>query len=208
MSRAGSIYKDKDSGLWAFRVDVAPRGVKRRQVHKRGYKTKREAHAALVEILGNVRAGTHVNPNAMTLRQWLDAWCDGLPATGLRPRTVESYTDMLTGLVVPRLGDARLQALLPADLNRLYAALLGEGRRPGRGLSTRTVRYVHTILGKALCDAVKQGLLTRNPADLASPPSHASTRAPEMATWTPEQLREFLELLRATGTPSCSGSPR
>jgi integrase len=99
---------------------------------------------------------------------------------------------VLRGLVVPRLGDARLQSLLPADLIRLYAGLLAAGRRPGHGLSSRTVRYVHTVFGKALGDAVKQGLLARNPAELATPPSHASTRAPEMQTWTPEELRSFL----------------
>ena len=54
------------------------------------------------------------------------------------------------------------------------------------------MRYAHTIIHKCLADAVREGLLARNPADLAKPPAMSATRAPEMSTWSPEELREFL----------------
>jgi integrase len=199
MSRAGSVYKDPKSGLWGVKVDVAPRGAKRRQVHKRGYRTRREAQDALVEVLGNVSKGTHVNPSTITFREWAEEWLPGLPATGLRPRTVDFYRDMID-LAVGHLGDARLQSLLPADLNRCYAALLAESPRgTKRGLSPATVGKVHVAIGKCLGDAVKQGLLARNVAELASPPSASSTRAPETQVWTPAETAEFLRFVEARG---------
>lgn len=79
-------------------------------------------------------------------------------------------------------------------LNNLYAGLLRDGRRdrPG-GLSPRTVRYVHTILHRALKDAVKWGRLARNPADGANPPRATSSGGSEMRTWTASELRCVLE---------------
>lgn len=78
----------------------------------------------------------------------------------------------------------------------MYADLLATGnmRTEGAALSARTVRYVHTILRKALSDATRKGLLVRNPSDAATPPSVRAAKAPEMAFWTPFQLARFLQL--------------
>jgi integrase len=90
-----------------------------------------------------------------------------------------------------------LQRLTPSHLNRLYAELLAYGRieREG-GLSARTVRYCHTILRRALADAVRWNRLPRNVADSADPPTKNATTSTPMRTWTAEQLRAFLGSVR------------
>ena len=50
--------------------------------------------------------------------------------------------------------------------------------------------YRHAPEGR---DAVRWSLLTRNPADLADPPSPSSARAAEMQTWGAPQLQAFLK---------------
>ncbi len=79
-------------------------------------------------------------------------------------------------------------------LNTLYAALLADGKRSngGGGLSPRTVRYIHTILHRALKDAVRWGRLVRNPADAADPPRASADNRPAMKTWTAQQVGTFL----------------
>lgn len=52
---------------------------------------------------------------------------------------------------------------------------------------------MHTMLHKALHDAVRWGHLGRNPTDLASPPV---PRTANMRVWSPEQLRSFLTSVR------------
>jgi predicted Zn-dependent protease len=71
-------------------------------------------------------------------------------------------------------------------LNTLYAALLADGRKDhaGGGLSPRSVRYIHTIIHRALKDAVRWGRLARNPADAADPPKAEEASRPESITWT------------------------
>ncbi len=60
------------------------------------------------------------------------------------------------------------------------------------GLSPASVRKVHVVVGKALSDAERKGIKSRNVARLATPPSVSSARAPEMKCWSPDELRTFL----------------
>jgi integrase len=193
VSRRGKIDRDPN-GNWWIRLDVAPAGAPRKQMRRRGFRTKRDAQAALNELLHDLGKGTFVATDRITVAEYLAGWVEALPTQGLRPRTVASYADTLRLHVVPTLGDGRLQALTAVDLDRLYARLLADGHRYGHGgLSARSVRYVHTILRKALADAERKGLVQRNVANLASPPSAKAAKAPEASTWTAEQLRAFLD---------------
>jgi integrase len=47
-------------------------------------------------------------------------------------------------------------------------------------------------LSRVLRQAVRDGLLLRNPADAATPPTAMEAKAPEMTCWTAEQLAAFL----------------
>jgi integrase len=166
-------------------------------VKKGGYRTRKVAQAALTELLATIDAGTFVAPSRLTLGRYLDDWLVGLATAGRRPSTIDRYGRMVGTYVSPRIGDVPLQQLSALELDRLYATLATEGRERGAGgLSLRTVRYVHAILSKALGDAERKGLVARNVARLTSPPKSSATRAPEQTTWTPVELRSFLELMK------------
>jgi len=66
------------------------------------------------------------------------------------------------------------------------------------GLSPRTVRYIHTIISRALRDAKKQRLVKVNVASEADPPTAkvADEANPEMQTWAAEDLFRFLEFTK------------
>jgi integrase len=194
---------------WVVVVDIGrDENGKRKQRWYSGFDRRSEAEEKLTEVLGQLRTGTHVEPTRMTLAEFLhEEW---LPArkANLRPSTYESYrrnirvhierrdigAEPLEG--VAPIGGVRLQHVTPARLNQFYGELLTKGRRDGRGLSPRTVRYIHTILRRALQDAVKWGKLIRNPADAADPPTYSAARPASANCWTAEQLRAFLEHVR------------
>lgn len=193
MSRQGSIQKD-GSGRWYFVVDTVAPGGRRRQIRRRGFRTKAEANDALTDLLAELRDGSFVEPRKVTLGAFLSAWLDGLATAGRRPSTISSYRRTLTTYVLSDdVAGVPLQALQAVELDRLYSKLATSGKRDGKGLSLRTVRYVHSIVGKALSDAERKGLVNRNVARLASPPATSATRAPEMTAWTPNELRTFLD---------------
>jgi len=69
------------------------------------------------------------------------------------------------------------------------------GRKDHRaveGLSARTIRYLHFIIRRVLGQAVTAGLLWRNPADAATPPTAKEAKPPEMHPRDVGQLAAFL----------------
>ena len=191
---SASPRKDEATGTWCFVVDLGPGpDGNRRQARRRGFATRREAQEALDRLRVNAREGTYVALHQLTLAAYLDSWLETMQVAGKAVSTLASYRRNVRVHVVPAVGGLRLQALTAAHLDHLYARLLADGRRDGGGgLKPRTVRYVHTIIRKALSDARRKGLITRNVADDATPPSAKASRAPEMCFWTPGQLRQFL----------------
>ncbi|MET8161812.1 tyrosine-type recombinase/integrase [Sphaerisporangium sp. NPDC005289] len=80
-----------------------------------------------------------------------------------------------------------------ATITKLYRDLLNGGGRNGKPLSPTTIAHVHTVVRKALRDAVViDEILPNNPAERAKLPRNQ--RAEPGNVWTPAQLREFLKV--------------
>jgi integrase len=184
----GSIFRR--GNLWTVQIerDRDPAtGSRKREWHS-GYKSKKEAEAARIEILANLQRGEHVSPDKVSVRAYLEQeWLPAM-APSLRPSTYEGYK-LDVRRVCERIGERRLQSLTPAILNRLYGEL-------GERLAPRTVRGVHAVLRQALADAVDWERLPRNPADRAKPPSLASLEEIPPRTWSARQLDDFLAHVR------------
>lgn len=191
--------QDPRTKRWSFVVDggTDPRTGRRRQIRRRGFPTKKAAESELTRLRGSLQNGTFVAPENLTLGAFIvDDWLPAIRTT-VEPSTLESYGRMLRLHVIAHIGHVPVQRLEPQHLNALYADLLAGGRRDGKpgGLKARTVRYLHTILHRALKDAAKWGKVARNVAELADPPSAKAARAPEMKVWSPAELRAFLNHL-------------
>jgi len=166
---------------------------KRQQRWHSGYGTRKEAEAALSGLVNRLHDGSYVSPTRQTFGVFLtDEW---LPAVSgrLRPSTLALYEITVRAYVVPHIGSTRLQAVTPAQLNRLYSDLIEHGGRNGKGLAPKTVRNTHTMIHRALTDALRWGRVARNVAELADPPK---ARSREMKTWDAAELRTFLESVR------------
>ena len=85
------------------------------------------------------------------------------------------------------MGDRKMAQVTPGEIQRLYTGLLE------RGLSARTVRYVHSVLHSAMTQAVKWGLLSRNPAKEIDLPR---LERREMSALSRKQVALFLEVAR------------
>lgn len=189
----------KRGASWYFWIELepGPNGA-RKQKSRGGFRTRKEAERAFAEVRDEVRRGMFVEPSKLTLSRFLEEeWFPGIRAS-VRPTTWEHYNRSFRNYVRPSLGRTLLPNVTPARLNAFYADLLESGRCNGDtstpGLSPKTVKHVHTMLHKALEDAVRWGHLARNPVSLATPPQ---PRTPEMKVWTPEQLRAFVDHARS-----------
>jgi integrase len=256
----GSVVKKGDRYFVKIELDRDPATGRRQQKWHSGYRTKREAERARVDLLSKLDRGEYVEPSQQTLGAYLADWLKAIEPT-VRPSTFDSYSRNMRLHVVDHVGSIRLAKIDAGVLNGLYATLLSSGRRSSSrkgagysaivvmraielrrkgltleataeqlrtdlpeaahitkdtlasllrrrsrslgpdktasGLDRRTVNYIHTILHRALKDAVRWGRLLRNPADAADPP-RGGQKSDGVQAWDSSTLREFLEASRAT----------
>src|SRR5215469_9799410 len=155
----------------------------------RGYLTKTAALAALQDAQSAGRKGEYVEPSKAKFGAYGREVIEGLR---IGPQTRASYLkNWRLHIEAYPIAQLKLSDMSGLRLTRHYRALEKSGRkdhRAGEGLSARTVRYLHTIIHGVLAQAVRDGLLLRNPADAATPPSAREAKAPEMRCWTAAQL--------------------
>lgn len=155
-------------------------------------KTRAEASEKLIELQRTIQQGLPVAHHARMLTvDYLDDWLVRIEGT-VRATTLRRYRELLLH-AVRAIGRVQLARLTPAHLDRLYAHLQRSVEDGGAGLSSSTAHRVHSALHAALKDAVREGLLARNVADVAHAPRD---RDFEPRLWTVTQAREFLDAAR------------
>jgi len=143
-------------------------------------KTRREALRKLKEARLLNDARRLPDTKSPTVSQYLAGWLDDVEHR-VRPSTLRSYRNNVNRLT-PHLGRFKLDALTASQVQACYTKLLASK------LSQRSVQQCGTVLGKALGDAMRLGLVSHNAA------SHAQKPCPESAeqkTLTPEQLMQL-----------------
>jgi integrase len=183
----------KRGASWRFQIDIGedPATGKRRRRSRSGFKTQREAADEMRKEIARLET-TGVVGTAPTLAGFVrDEWLPGRRGA-LRQSTWASYRDVLEGRVLPRIGALRLDRITPKHVADLIDALGREGNRSafrGPDLSPKTVRNTITILARVFGDAVKRGLIVRNPAEHVERPRHTEE---EMRWWSVDEARRFL----------------
>lgn len=178
----GSITRHKKSGLYMARYWIeTPTGPKRRTIYG---KKREEVAEKLADALANRNKGLVFDGDEETLDAYLDRWLNDAVRDTVKQRTLENYAYVVNRHITPELGRVKLKNLRPDRIRHLYR------KKQDEGLSPRTVRLIHTVLSKALKQAVADDILPRNVC--------AAVRAPrrvkkEMQPLTPEQARAFLQ---------------
>lgn len=191
----GSIHKNPHRGTWEFVVWVidpeTPKG--KRQVRRKGFVTRKQAEEALGQLHAQIRTairdGQQIVRRHDTLEHFLTThWLPVIIANGkLKPSTI-SYYRFTSKYLIAGLGSKSLEDLTGGDLTRIYATLAKQGR------SRSLVRGVHTTAHKALEFAVREGLITWNPATRADAPPTTKGRP---KAWNDEEMRKIFEVADA-----------
>jgi integrase len=180
---SGVVRRDEQRGTWFFIVDVPSPDGQRRQMKRRGFRTKKIAEDELNKIRDNVTRGLHVDPNTVTVREYLTGtWLPSL-ATTVRPSTRDTYERLVRVHIFPALGGVKLQKLERVRVRRWVDHL-------AERMSAKSARNVHGILTKALNDAVDLGLVGRNVAAKITLP-RVERGAPR--AWSAAQVGTFLD---------------
>lgn len=178
MPGEGSVYRRASDGRWVATVSTGPRG--NRKVVSVYRPTRGEANEALADLR---RASGRIDRKT-TVSAYLERW---LRDADIRPNTRHGYAAVIATHLDPTIGHLRLAALSPSDVRDMLAVL-----RPT--MKPKTLRNVLVVLRRALREAVRAELVTRN---VASPEYVDAPKVPatEPDALTPDEIGRILAVL-------------
>jgi integrase len=165
-SGEGGVHQRPD-GRWEARLDLRYVEGKRRRKSIYG-KTRREVAGKLRAAQNSAVDGTLVADERLTVQKWLDLWVRSVLSSrvakgSLSETTRNNYADTVRLHLVPALGHIRLTKLTHSDVDGLMTA------KDRDGYSSNSLRIIRTVLRKALNDAERAGVVTRNVVRLSEP---------------------------------------
>ena len=177
----GSIYRRKD-GRWVGQYLVyTANGPKYRYLYG---KTRQDVSKKLTKAMADRDGGITFDAGTLAVSEYLDRWMKDSVRGTVRLSTVERHEINVRVHINPALGQVKLKSLTPAHVRALHREKLDAGSSPA------TVRKIHSTLHKALAQAVADGLIPRNAADVKAP-----RPAPdEMRPLSETEARTFLEV--------------
>lgn len=184
----GSLYRRKSDGKWVGALSyLNDEGRRLRHVIYAG--TQAEARAKLRAAAERLTAGAPVKDARVRVGAFIEDWIGkGLAASTRKATTQENYAFIARSHLIPApFGEIPLDRLRPSDVE----ALLLVKRRAGK--SSSTVRTIHSVCRAALDVAVRDGLLSRNPAAAIKRPA---IERKDAAYLTREQVSVLLSACR------------
>jgi integrase len=189
----GTVYRNR--GKWAGALTVGFNSAGEQQRRYVSGATRREVLDKLDELRRQRDAGHLItSTRGMTVEEYFADWAVGTIAHqvaigDLRESTADNYLDIADRLIVPYLGRHRLEELKPVHLREWLATLRGTTNSRGRPFASRTVQLAHAILRRALNDALRDELVTRNVALLVK---SGRVTSPTIEPLRPEELKALL----------------
>lgn len=187
--KGGGTIRKRSNGLWEGRFTTGYDPVTGKQVQRSVYgKTQKEVRQKLTEMIHEIDDGTYQEPMKMTVGEWLEIWLEEYVRNSVAAYTRDSYERTVRNHIKPALGQVRLTALTPLQIQSFYNSLMTE-----KGLSPKTVKNVHGIFHRALEKAVRLGYIRINPTAACDLPK---AERKEIHPMEEEEIIRFLEAIR------------
>ncbi|AGB22129.1 site-specific recombinase XerD [Mycobacterium sp. JS623] len=181
----GTVYRRKD-GRWEGAAYLPTASGKRRRIRVYGT-SSHDAKAKLTAQMAAAERGIPAADRSWTIAQYLDYWMREVTPITLRPKTLEGYESVIRVHLKPWLGAQSLTQLSVTTLQQILNQQLANGH------SVHTVRSARKVLSAALTRAMREDLIPRNVARLASLPRWERN---DITPWTVAEAGRFLAAAR------------
>ena len=134
----------------------------------------------------------------MTLREYILFWQETYDKHQSRPTTYAAHNYVFKNHILPGLGDILLAELTSEMVGEFLEERKRFGNhRPGSsGLGEETMRHIHRLLQQCLDQAIRDGLLTENPAKAFRYRKSTTVKANIM---TPLETEDYLDAAERLG---------
>ena len=194
----GWVYKDGESWRYKFPINV---DVKSGQLRYKGgrAKTKSEALEKLRKLSAEFNSGRLVGVSKGTLEHYLENWLETKIKANRAQATYIQYRQMCTLHIIPHLGKKRVEEVRRFDIQNLInikklqsktASVNSSNNESQTVLSRNTLRLIKAVLHSAYNDAIRDGIVTVNPATHIELPRQMKALPISL---TKDETRRFLE---------------
>lgn len=190
---SGSVWKTKDGRFGAkltYPYHDPETGKTKRKRASTTRRTWEEAHRWLVRKQAELLGGPVTTPTKTTVGEYLQEWLRDALEPSVARNTYLKRESVCRVHLHPAFGHVRLSDLDARRVQALYSSL------SRRGYSLAMRREVHVTLKMALSQAIRWGMLPRNPLDLVEAPREGRRDADEeteIRALTEEQAEWFFE---------------
>lgn len=134
----------------------------------------------------------------MTLQEYISFWQETYDKHQSRPTTYAAHNYVFKNHILPGLGDIPLSELTSEMVGEFLEGRRRFGNhRPGSsGLGAETMRHIHRLLQQCLDQAIRDGLLTENPAKAFHYRKSMTVKANIM---TPLEMEDYLDAAERLG---------
>ncbi|PFW83433.1 site-specific integrase [Bacillus sp. AFS075960] len=183
----GTVTKDKSTGKWMFGFDNTkdPMTGKRRQIRRRGFKTRREAHDAMVKLKAEILGGEYSDLSKLSYATFVDEWMKER-SFHLQESTYEIHKMYLENVIKPRIGHFQLRQIEPIHMQKFVNDLVIDV-----GYAPATVHIIFRIVSASLRKAKILRLIRDNPTIGITLPK--MRKKPEINVWSLQQVNYFID---------------
>lgn len=194
---SGSI-QERSPGRWRVTLELGrdPHTGKRLRRRFTVQGNRSDALKAKREALSKRDDGTLLRSEKITLAEWLSSWLECHYTEGhISAKSHDRYRTIIQRHLIPALGRLKLQDLRPDHIADMKARWLSGKRSTSlQPLSGASVHKHLVVLRRALTEAVRTRIITRNPADVVTAPSVKSKV--ERRALTEEEIKQLVEAAR------------
>lgn len=176
------VTKNEERGYWEVFFYYKDFTGKRKQKHKRGFKTKKEATEWANRFINQ-----QANNLDMTFQAFWELYRDDM-AQRLRENTMRSKGYISELKILPYFGKKKIADISAADIRQWQNTLIKQG------YAQTYLKTINNQLNAIFNYAVKYYDLPRNPCVQAG--SMGKSHADEMSFWTQEEFEMFVEYVR------------
>lgn len=167
MPRKGeNIYKRSDGrweGRYALSIDKMTGKKKYHSIYGKSYLEVKKKLIVAKQVI-ETKNLTETVKSRYKLEEWLQIWLYQYARFNVKNSTFSNYYYCVHNHIIPKLGCVDLRNITTYNLQVFFNEKLVNGRIDGKGgLSSKSVKDMHTILSTSLKQALNNNLIDRNP---------------------------------------------
>ena len=147
--------------------------------------TVTKTQKAMIELRYKLEHGIYTEKKKITLNDWFTTWMEEYKKNQVKKGTYTSYQNYYKCAIKEKLGDKLISDIRGEHIQKLYNDLVEEE------YTLSSIKVIKAILNSSLKQAVKNGLIERNPVPLATLPRQQEKK--DRQAMTKEQQALFME---------------